>query len=540
MKIWGKILLGFLSIIVISIIVDIIALRDNIKIINDIHKLELSQRVELNESNTLSFSLQNINSNIRELFIEHGSVKSSLDLSDAKKNILDRLPVLSNSLTSLINATEIGYDLNDKTDKDGETFELQKLDSLKSNIPDFISLTRIIMKLLDENHPNEASELFENEAEPKSRMLEKIIVFLADDAQQEVKDAIQNMDVYVDKAIMSGIYLTILSVLFAMGIGLLISRSISGPLQKLSSGAEAIGRGNYETKVDVNSNDELGSLAESFNQMAKDLKIKITTIDNLNKELTESNDTKNKFFSIIAHDLRSPFNIFLGLSQILVEELPRLPQETIQTMVVNLRDLAISTFGLLENLLLWAKSQQGVIPFNPEKVLLMKEVNSSIQILNENAKSKNIKISSFIRADMIVLADSYMLQSIIRNLFSNALKFTNPGGEITISATIRSDKSTLISIKDTGIGMSRTILNNLFRIDSQTSRKGTAGEPSSGLGLLLCKEFVEKHGGKIRVESQLENLPSGMAGGSEFTFSLPAEGSGTNHKLNYTEKPAKP
>ena len=521
MKIWKKILLGFLSIIVILSIVDIIALNNNIKIIDDIHKLEVSQRVELNEANNMSFLLQIINSDMRELFIEHDSEEESLEVTEAKKEIINRLPMLSTSLEAISNATEIGYNLNNEDDKEGEFEELQNIDSLNIAIPKYILATNRIIMLLGENRISEADELFENEAESDSRKIQKIITFLADDAKEEVREAIENLDVYVSKAIKSGIYLTILSVFFAMGIGLLISRSISVPLGILSSGAKAIGGGNLETKVVVNTKNELGSLAESFNQMAKELKIKIDSIDELNKELTESNDTKNKFFSIIAHDLRSPFNAFLGLTQILVEELHGMTIDEIQTMVVNLRDLAVNTFNLLENLLQWAKSQQGTIPFNPEKVQLLSEVKSGIYFLKENANNKDIKISSVIKADLIILADSYMLQSIIRNLVSNALKFTHPGGEIVISATVDGDKNTIISIKDTGIGMSQEMLNNLFHIDSQTNRKGTDGEPSSGLGLFLCKEFVEKHGGRIWVESQLEDLSSGVRGGSTFTFSLP-------------------
>ncbi|MCX6221186.1 MAG: PAS domain S-box protein [Bacteroidia bacterium] len=232
-----------------------------------------------------------------------------------------------------------------------------------------------------------------------------------------------------------------------------------------------------------------------------------------NEELSKANSEKDKFFSIIAHDLRSPFNGFLGLTQIMADESSSLSTEEFQQMAASMEKSASNLFRLLENLLHWARVQQGLIPFNPIVVQLLPIADESIAMVLEQAKIKGIKITHNIPNDLKVFADINMVQTIIRNLLSNAVKFTLNGGTVILSAKPTGDNFVVIAIKDTGIGMNQTIVEQLFRLDVQTGREGTEGEPSTGLGLLLCKEFVEKHGGKIWVESE-----EGV--GSTFYFSL--------------------
>jgi signal transduction histidine kinase len=234
------------------------------------------------------------------------------------------------------------------------------------------------------------------------------------------------------------------------------------------------------------------------------------------KRLLKLNSEKDKFFSIIAHDLRGPFNGFLGLTQIMTEELDTLSKEDLIGMTKGLEKSASNLFCLLENLLHWARMQQGLIPFNPIGVQLLAVVNESIALLFEQAKIKGVDITVDISADISVFADINMLQTIIRNLVSNALKFTHKGGKVTISASTGDDSKVAVAIQDTGIGLSREMVDNLFRLDVQTSRPGTDGESSSGLGLLLCKEFVEKHGDKISVKSK-------EGKGSTFSFTIPCK-----------------
>lgn len=231
-------------------------------------------------------------------------------------------------------------------------------------------------------------------------------------------------------------------------------------------------------------------------------------------ELKKSNNEKDIFFSIIAHDLRSPLNGFWGLTRILVEELPNMTIDQIHQITLSMENSATSLYHLLENLLEWARMQQGLIPFDPKPVELLPEVKESIVMILESAKSKEIEITYDIPNDLAVFADSKMLQFVIRNLVSNAVKFTYKGGKINVSAKDKGDNRVEISIKDSGIGMNNTMVDHLFRLESQTNRNGTEGEPSTGLGLTLCKEFVEKQGGKIEVESK-------EGKGSIFYFTIP-------------------
>ncbi|MCX6221183.1 MAG: ATP-binding protein [Bacteroidia bacterium] len=233
-----------------------------------------------------------------------------------------------------------------------------------------------------------------------------------------------------------------------------------------------------------------------------------------NEELSKSNSEKDKFFSILAHDLRGPFNGFLGLTQIMAEDLGDLTHKELHEMAIILEKSAANLFHLLENLLNWSRMQQGQIPFNPIGVQLLTVVEESITIILEQAKIKGVEITVGISDDLSVLAENYMLQTVIRNLVSNALKFTHKGGKVTISASAGEDKNVVVAINDTGIGMSRDMVDNLFQLHVQTGRPGTDGEPSSGLGLVLCKEFIEKNGGKLWVESEVGR-------GSTFYFTIP-------------------
>ena len=235
-----------------------------------------------------------------------------------------------------------------------------------------------------------------------------------------------------------------------------------------------------------------------------------------NQELIKISAEKDKFFSIIAHDLRSPFNVFLGLTRIMVEDLPSLKLDEIQKIALTLRNSASNLYRLLENLLAWATIKQGIIPFNPEILHLLSVVEESITTVIEPASNKGIELTFDIPAGLEVYADSNILHTVLRNLISNALKFTHKGGKICVSAKIKGDKCVEISIKDSGIGMSSTMIDSLFQLDVQSGRSGTEGEPTTGLGLILCEEFIEKHGGKIRIESE-------EGKGSVFSFTLPQQ-----------------
>ena len=233
-----------------------------------------------------------------------------------------------------------------------------------------------------------------------------------------------------------------------------------------------------------------------------------------NEELIKLNAEKDKFFSIIAHDLRSPLVSFLGLTEIVTKQSSVLTKDKMQELVVDMRDSATNLFRLLENLLQWAKMHQELIKVNQKVVKLLPIVDESIETVMEAANNKGIEITYNIPDDFEVFSDVYILQTVIRNLVSNAVKFTPRGGEIHLSAKADDEKSVEMSIKDSGIGMSSSMIDNLFRLDVSTERDGTEGEPSTGLGLIICKDFLEKQGGKLWVESEVGK-------GSNFKFTLP-------------------
>jgi len=233
-----------------------------------------------------------------------------------------------------------------------------------------------------------------------------------------------------------------------------------------------------------------------------------------NKELSDLVAEKDKFFSLLAHDLRSPFNSILGFTQMLDEDLPTMEFDQIKHIASVLRNSAFSAYSLLENLLEWSRMKRGMTSYNPETFKLRSKIEESLKSVIELSRKKWIEISVDVPVDLQVLADQNMLGSIIRNLASNAIKFTPKYGTVLVSAQINDDQNIEISVKDSGIGMNQNILNKLFSNDEHTNRKGTEGEASSGLGLIICKEFVEKHGGRIWAESEVGR-------GSTFYFTLP-------------------
>ena len=238
-------------------------------------------------------------------------------------------------------------------------------------------------------------------------------------------------------------------------------------------------------------------------------------IKHKNEELQKINSEKDKFFSIIAHDLRGPLSGIMGMTEMLTNESYQLTENDRKQMMANLSRSALNTFTLLENLLEWAQMTQGLTDFKPQELELTQIITECISTLEESAKVKRIELFVQIDGEQFVIADKNMLQSVIRNLISNAVKFTPNGGKVNISAESSANHMVMISVKDNGIGMTREILSNLFHIDADIKRPGTNNEKSTGLGLLLCKEFVEKLGGKITVESEPNK-------GTVFSFYIPA------------------
>jgi PAS domain S-box-containing protein len=231
------------------------------------------------------------------------------------------------------------------------------------------------------------------------------------------------------------------------------------------------------------------------------------------KQLLRLNADKDRFISILGHDLKSPFNNILGFSEVLVEDIRNLDIDEIEEIAGNINKSAKITNNLLEDILMWARTQQGSIAFKPQNLSLSPICSNILEILNPSAYAKNITVFDSSVDHIHVYTDADMLKTILLNLVSNAIKFTNTGGKITINAEQNSE-NVIISVSDNGIGISPYDLVKLFDISEVLTTKGTAGETGTGLGLLLCKEFVEKNGGKIWVESEVGK-------GSQFKFTLP-------------------
>ena len=233
-----------------------------------------------------------------------------------------------------------------------------------------------------------------------------------------------------------------------------------------------------------------------------------------NEELRNLNATKDKYFSIIAHDLRSPLSGFLGLTESMARGLPGMTLDEIHSITLLMKNSAANLFRLLGNLLEWSKMQRGLTAFAPVVFLLKPKICETIVLAQDAANSKMIEINCHIPDDLKIYADPNMLECILRNLVSNAVKFTPRGGLITVSAKSDPHQGIEISVADTGIGMSRRTIDNLFRLDANSGCKGTEGELSTGLGLVICSDFIEKHKGKLMVDSE-EGI------GSTFRFTLP-------------------
>lgn len=231
------------------------------------------------------------------------------------------------------------------------------------------------------------------------------------------------------------------------------------------------------------------------------------------EELKRMNATKDKFFSIIAHDLKNPFNSLLGFTDLMKNDFDSLEEYELRKFIDLIYESSKQGFNLLENLLQWSRSQTSRIAFDPVETELKNLVNRTTELLAPNARKKHIDLIVDIPNNIKLKADEEMLSTVIRNLLSNAIKFTSAKGKVKITAKKFAHRIELMVI-DTGIGIPAENIPKLFRIDVQVSSIGTENEKGTGLGLILCKEFVEKHGGKIKVTSEWKN-------GSEFKVILP-------------------
>lgn len=237
--------------------------------------------------------------------------------------------------------------------------------------------------------------------------------------------------------------------------------------------------------------------------------------EKLNKKLKEANETKDKFFSIVAHDLKSPFNSLIVLTNLLIDDYDTFTEDERKQFIKQIKASSENTFSLLQNLLDWASTQTGKTMVVPEKIDLSRILQETIALLTPTAKNKKIRIISNLSENSIAWADKNMVSTIILNLVSNAIKFTPADGKVEIGSKIENSHLEIM-VSDTGVGISPRNLEKLFRLDQKIQTVGTAKETGTGLGLIICKEFVEKNNGRIWVNSQ-------QGEGSQFYFTLPRQ-----------------
>jgi signal transduction histidine kinase len=243
---------------------------------------------------------------------------------------------------------------------------------------------------------------------------------------------------------------------------------------------------------------------------------KITNRKKIEHELQELNSSKDKLFSIIAHDLKNPFFGVIGLSQLLIEDFEEMNNDEKIEMLREIHDIGHNAHAILENLLDWSRQQTGRICYEPYLFDISELININIRAAKQQAFLKNITVVPVNSEKNIqVFADENMINTVLRNLISNAIKFTHPGGKVVITTDMKED-FVEISVKDNGVGMSESTIKSLFKTDTTVRSFGTKGEKGTGLGLILCKEFVERNKGILKITSK-ENS------GSTFTFSVPTK-----------------
>jgi PAS domain S-box-containing protein len=257
----------------------------------------------------------------------------------------------------------------------------------------------------------------------------------------------------------------------------------------------------------------MGFIGSCINiQDQKEIEAKISK---LNAELVQTIATKDKFFSIISHDLRSPLSGLMGILDILNSSYETLDENEKKEIISDATLVSKTTYTLMENLLEWSRIQTGIMNYQPERLKIQRLVNNIVLLYEPNFKNKGINFTSDIKTDIFVFADKSMTETILRNLISNAIKFTFQGGTIAASSDINGDM-VIIKVKDSGVGIDEEKIPDLFRVDVSSSTKGTAKEPGTGLGLIICEELAERQKGKIWIESKKNE-------GSTVYFSVPID-----------------
>ena len=455
----------------------------------------------------------------KALYYLFKSLKISNEIDDnvGKTKILNRIGIVLLKQKNYKKAKEYfynGLEYAKKSDTKENLKESYKnlsdyyseINNYKKSLDYYKLYKQISDSILNENKMNKIVEMqtrYESESKEKENNLLR--------KKNEVKELLIEKQTYFRNFLIVLFVLAILLIIFIYN-RLTIKRKISRELEEKNNLITAQKNKLAETLVILQEkNNELILQKKEIQSTAE----KLTTT---NKKLQELNATKNKFFSIIAHDLKSPFNAMIGFSELLVNQFDEFNISTQKKYLSILSQSVQNVYKLLENLLTWSRSQMGNISFKLEEKNIHLLTNEAIKMLSQLAKDKTISLSNKLPTDLFIFVDNNMFSTIIRNLISNAIKFTPKGGIIEVNSQLVNNKNkekyVEISVKDNGIGITPEVQSKLFNIKENHSTQGTEREKGTGLGLIICKEFVEKHGGKIWIESE-------KGKGSKFIFTLP-------------------
>ncbi len=312
-------------------------------------------------------------------------------------------------------------------------------------------------------------------------------------------------------------------ILLGLGISFWFSKVLTKPLISISSMLNSIVKNNFDGKTPVvvlKSKDEIGKMTQDLAVMIEKMNENFDMLRGMNQKLIASeralkeyNQIKDKFFSIIAHDLRGPFNTLKGLTNLLINYRDGLSKEEIDDFIYQINQTVINLSNLTNNLLTWALAQTEGVKIQMRTLNLRDAVEDNIRLLQSSADNKSIRLLNFVPADLQVSADENILYFLLRNLISNAIKFSYQNGEVKVSGT-EADGKVFVQVIDNGVGMEQALVDKLFQIGEKVSSQGTNQEKGTGLGLILSNEFLKKCNSEISVSSK-------VGSGSIFTFHLP-------------------
>ena len=537
--------------------------QQNYELAESYHLESLELKTELGDTKGISFSFNNLGlvytgmgtyDQALEYFYKALEIRQEFNDSREIANTFNNLGYLYLLLGNYEKSRQYLYNANslynEVGDKSGIAKSENHLGKLYSTINDQSRAKQLFLeslqtskqvglnRLMTENHLNLAELMAKNgdfergfyyqkkliqikdslfREDNRQRLSELQVMYDREKRENELQILMQNRQIHLlssqrDKLLRNflvvGVIL-ILITLFLLYNRFLIARNANLLLEQQK---DEISQSNEKL---INLNRTLYEQKKKSEELNHELSLSYKKLKQSEKHLIEVNATKDKFFSIISHDLRNPFAAIVSFSRILKRDISNMTVMELQELARELDKSVLKINNLLENLLQWSRTQTGKINYEPQYLAIHEIVKDNLVLFKNNALEKDIALVDNVADDIPVWADRNMTDTVLRNLLSNALKYTESGGVITVKGEIRDHKA-FISVADNGVGMTEESQQKIFRTDTLHSTYGTMDEKGSGIGLLLCKEFVEKQGGDIYFESKPQE-------GTVFTFSLPLE-----------------